>query len=263
MKALDLQINGRWARVWEAGSGPPLLLLHGGIGDALLHWECAAPELEHVFHMLAPCLPSYEGSDALDSPSWDTLLDWLKSILDELRLQRVPICGNSFGGAFAQVFAARYPERVSHLILVNSGPLIRLPAWLGRLASGPLGKPLQKALTKLMYSDGGLARMIAERRVLTDSFVQCARDNGPRFGTLMTAVSASKPPPLGELDIPVTVIWGDLDGVVSEQTSQKLASRYRNGTLRRVEGVGHMPQVEAPVRFAMIVRDVLGAPVPR
>lgn len=258
MKTLDLQINGRRVRVLEAGSGPPLLLLHGGLGDARLHWETAAKELEHVFHLYAPCLPSYEGSDALEYPSWDALLDWLNAILDELHLDRVPLCGNSFGGAFAQAFAARYPQRVSHLILVNSGPLISLPAFVGKWLSSPLGKSMGALLNKVMYSKKMLSETIAEPRVRSEDFVRRVRENAPLFSALMLGVSASKPPWPLNIQIPVTVVWGDSDRLVSEKAAKKLVGSFENAVLRRVEGVGHMPQLEAPVRFAMIVREVLG-----
>lgn len=254
----DLKLRCGSVRVLEAGSGPPLLLLHGGLGDARTHWETASEELSHVFRLYAPCLPSYPGSDALDHPSWAGLTDWLNGILDGLGLDRVPICGNSFGGALAQAFAARFPERVSHLLLVNSGPLISVPAFAAALLKSPLGKPLNRLVNKVMYSKTMLSKTIAEPRVLSEAFIDSVFEHAPLFSSLMSQVAASKAPAIVPSDLPVTVIWGDTDWLMPEKAARKLAGTYKNASLRRVEGVGHMPQLEAPVRFALIVREVLG-----
>jgi pimeloyl-ACP methyl ester carboxylesterase len=114
--------------VWRGGSGAPLLLLHGGLGDASTHWRWCWNALADGYALYAPDLPGMGGmSAALDTPGYQALVDWTVALLDALGLQQVAVVGNSFGGALARLLAANYPARVSRVLLVNGGRVVGLP----------------------------------------------------------------------------------------------------------------------------------------
>jgi pimeloyl-ACP methyl ester carboxylesterase len=71
-QACRIAVEGRPCRYWVAGpdNGRPLLLLHGGLGDAALHWGRALPDLARDFHVLAPDLPGFGASAPLPEPSY-------------------------------------------------------------------------------------------------------------------------------------------------------------------------------------------------
>src|SRR5581483_9513713 len=92
------EVNG--ARLWydEAGSGPPLLLLHGGLGDSEL-WEPVVPFLADSFRVIRTDLRFYGRSTGPAAP-WSWHEDVI-GILDELGCERAALAGLSLGGRIA------------------------------------------------------------------------------------------------------------------------------------------------------------------
>ena len=113
-----VEVNG--ARLWydEAGSGPALLLLHGGLGDSGL-WEPVVPFLAERFRTIRTDLRFFGRSTGPAAP-WSWHEDVL-GVLDELGIERTALAGLSLGGRLATEIALAHPERVSALVLVAPG----------------------------------------------------------------------------------------------------------------------------------------------
>jgi pimeloyl-ACP methyl ester carboxylesterase len=118
-----IEVEGRSVSYLSAGpaDGPPLLLVHGGLGDAALHFERIVPLLAARYRVIAPDLPRFGDTAPLPDASFDRLADWLVSLADALALGRVVLVGNSFGAGLSRVLAARHPERVRGLVLLGGG----------------------------------------------------------------------------------------------------------------------------------------------
>jgi pimeloyl-ACP methyl ester carboxylesterase len=111
-------VNG--ARLWydEAGSRPPLLLLHGGLGDSEL-WEPVVPFLAEHFRTIRTDLRFFGRSTGPAAPwSWH---DDVIGLLDELAIERTALAGLSLGGRLATEITLGHPERISALALVAPG----------------------------------------------------------------------------------------------------------------------------------------------
>ncbi|HET8556524.1 MAG TPA: alpha/beta hydrolase [Gaiellaceae bacterium] len=105
----SVDVNG--ARLWydEAGSGPAVLLLHGGLGDSGL-WEPVVPFLAERFRTIRSDLRFYGRSTGPNAPwSWQ---DDAIGVLDELGIQRAAIVGLSMGGKLALDIALAHPDRL-------------------------------------------------------------------------------------------------------------------------------------------------------
>jgi 3-oxoadipate enol-lactonase len=114
------EVNG--ARLWydEAGSGPAVLLLHGGLGDSGL-WEPVVPFLAERFRVVRTDLRFFGRSTGPAAPwSWP---DDAIGVLDELAIERAALVGLSLGGRIALDAALEAPDRVSALALVAPGGL--------------------------------------------------------------------------------------------------------------------------------------------
>ena len=113
-----VEVNG--ARLWydEAGSGPALLLLHGGLGDSGL-WEPVVPFLAERFRVIRTDLRFFGRSTGPAAPwSWE---DDVIGVLDELGVERAALAGLSLGGRLAIEIALDHPERITALALVAPG----------------------------------------------------------------------------------------------------------------------------------------------
>jgi pimeloyl-ACP methyl ester carboxylesterase len=114
----SVDVNG--ARLWydEAGSGPVVLLLHGGLGDSGL-WEPVVPLLAEHFRTIRTDLRFYGRSTGPAVPwSWQ---DDAIGVLDELGIERAAIVGLSLGGRLALDIALDHPDRLWAVVGVAPG----------------------------------------------------------------------------------------------------------------------------------------------
>src|SRR6476659_7501513 len=104
-----VDVNG--ARLWydESGSGPAVLLLHGGLGDSGL-WEPVVPFLAERFRTIRTDLRFFGRSVGPAGPwSWQ---DDVVGVLDELGIERAALVGLSLGGKLALDIALAHPDRL-------------------------------------------------------------------------------------------------------------------------------------------------------
>src|SRR5579871_4559895 len=115
MQIVRVDVDGRETAVFTAGSGEPLVFLHGG--GVVEGFDCFAP-LAETFRFLAPQTPGFNGT-ALEPPitGVDELVRHTGRVLDELGVERTSLVGHSLGGWLAASFAAAHPERVRSLVL--------------------------------------------------------------------------------------------------------------------------------------------------
>ncbi|MEP6988420.1 MAG: alpha/beta fold hydrolase, partial [Chloroflexota bacterium] len=127
----NILIDGLNVHYWEDGTDQArtLLLIHGGVGDAQLHWAPVLPILAESFHVLAPDLPGFGSSQPLPVNRTDVLLHWIKSFIDAHQLEQVVLVGNAFGAMIVRLFAAANPKYAPAVILINGGGVPELPAF--------------------------------------------------------------------------------------------------------------------------------------
>ena len=117
-----ITIEGRQAKYWIGGSGKPLVLIHGGLGDAQQHWSSTFEALVPHFQVLAPDLPGFGVSAPLPMPSYQNYLNWLQLLFDMLNIGGpLLMMGHSFGAALSRFFAAENTGYVSRLVLIDGG----------------------------------------------------------------------------------------------------------------------------------------------
>lgn len=115
-----VRADGRTISYREAGSGTPLLLLHG-IGSGAASFETELAEgARRGFRTIAWEAPGYGGSDRLpqEKPATADYAQSAAQLLDALGIQKAHILGHSLGGMMAASFARHYPDRVISLVLV-------------------------------------------------------------------------------------------------------------------------------------------------
>ena len=117
-KAGDLQLHYH-----EAGTGAPLVLLHGGGpgASAWRNWKQNLPALAGHFRVLAVDQPGYGRSDKplVRGGMWEFYARAVRDLLDELGIERTHFVGNSLGGGTTLKFALDHPERTDRLVLMG------------------------------------------------------------------------------------------------------------------------------------------------
>ena len=108
-RARHVQIHGRSLRVFEAGDGDPVILLHGGGADSsILSWGDVFDPLSRHVHLYALDWPGYGRSEPIEGVlTGERLVDTLVALIDHLGIARVNLAGISMGGEAALGYALR------------------------------------------------------------------------------------------------------------------------------------------------------------
>ncbi len=121
----SVQVGARRIHLSEFGSGPALLMLHGGGPGAsgLSNYTHNIQALAQGFRVLVPDLPGYGKSSKTVDPvdPFGDLAGAMLGLLDTLDIQRAHVVGNSLGGACALRMALEQPARIGRLVLMGPG----------------------------------------------------------------------------------------------------------------------------------------------
>jgi pimeloyl-ACP methyl ester carboxylesterase len=262
----------RWSQgetqLYELGTGPPLLYVHGGLGGAYELVPILAA-LAETHRVLVVDRPGHGLADPYDYRGID-LLDhgrtFLRDVVDALELPTVDVVANSLGALFSVAFAIDAPGRVARLALVGAPfgimrrpPLLMLPLGLP-LIGGPLGRYLFSNATR----DGSrkfFGQVLVEHpeRVdnrLLDVDVAHTRRNVESLLSLIACVADwrrlgyRRELILGErwraLTMPTLLVWPEHDAFGSPENGEALVAANRHLRLVRLPGAGHLPWIDDP-----------------
>jgi pimeloyl-ACP methyl ester carboxylesterase len=259
----------RWTggntQIIEYGKGTPMLLLHGGMGEAL-QWAPIMPLLGERYHLYAVDRPGHGMADPFTYNNSSFLSDatvFIKEILQTLQLNKVTLTGCSMGGLWATAFTLQYPEQVSHLFLVGSpaGITRQLPFMLRagtlpglrRLIRSMMLKPTTRSTLsfwkQLLVANPG---MLDEDLLIALTASQAR--NAPNWFTLIDSVfdfrGMKKNLVLGDkwndLSVPVTFIWGDKDAWAPVSLGEALVAGNPHYKMITIPNAGHAPWIDSP-----------------
>lgn len=254
-------------------SGAPLILLHGS--NASLHtWEPWVAALGDQFRILTVDLPSHGLTGAVTSQDYsqEAMAKFVAEFATAMRLDRFALGGNSMGGGVAARFAGQYPDRLTHLILVDAGGMpSKTPTDPGlgfKLARIPVLQYVLLYVTPRYLFDEGLKKAIADDALVTpemvDRYWELNRRAGNRQATLkrfQTERDTYIQDHAAEIRVPTLILWGDADTLAPRDIGEAYAGAIKGSKLVVYKNVGHIPMEEVPDQTARAVREFL-APTP-
>ncbi len=250
-----ITVQDRPARVWRGGTGKPLVLLHGGLGDASTHWRWCWSSLADSYAVFAPDLPGFGGMTApLPDPSYQAYVEWLIALFDALQLKDVALAGNSIGGVFARLTAPQQRNRVTHLILVNGGNVSMSGAMQALLKVPGVSGLVMNAAARSSASPKTLEKAVYNKALLTPEFVAETHKRVDDFNETMRVVAQTALPPHRAPNCPTLIVWGTQDHLADPKASQNLIKEIPGAKLRQIENSGHMPQMEQTEAFIAAIR---------
>ncbi|MFN8433441.1 MAG: alpha/beta hydrolase [Anaerolineales bacterium] len=258
MQNKTISLNNQTITYWQGGSGAPLLLIHGGIGNAELHWAPIWNQLAERYTVIAPNLPSFGETSPLERVGFAQIADWVVNLLDALKVESASVIGNSFGGGVSRLMASRHERRVKRLILVNGGAIPNIPLFVGRMMQSSIFNGMFNMIRKQTFSFKGLAPMFADRSFLTNEFIAQAEADSLGFVTLMRQSASEGVGTEVVPQVPTLVLWGEDDKFTKVSMGQNLAKMIPNAEFKLFVGAGHMPQIEKPDEFVKHVVEFLG-----
>ena len=258
------------------GTGPPIALMHGGPGldhTTLLGLSPLSRDYQLVFYDHR-C--NGRSSGDAESMTWDNLTADADALRATFGFERWTVLGHSFGGNVALMYALRYPDRVSRLILMDTAADAY---WINQHAPNLLAKRGYRASTvaaaRRFYTGDLEPRKVAStvmrfmrayfhRLRLRDLPAMIA--GGARmklrpsahvvgFGTLLKQWNVTHR--LHEIDVPTLVVAGRDDFLYPPECEALLADRLPNASLEIIERAGHIPQAENPEALIEVIRAFL------
>ena len=261
-----MDFDGARMRYLRAGSGPPLLLLHGLMGYSF-SWRFAMPALAPIRTCLAPDMLGAGFSDRpnIDHSMRATALRVLKFV-ENLGIDSFDLLGTSRGGAVAMCAAAeclqRGKPRVRSLILVAPvNPFSAHGRWLAPICGSRFGSGLARAIVERMpflypYFHG---RLYGDRAKIPPGTLEGYKAPLAIPGLFEHALSivSSWTADLRELDallprlssIPTLLMWGTRDPAVYFSSMERLGRFFPRAETAIFSGVGHLPYEECPEEF--------------
>jgi 3-oxoadipate enol-lactonase len=243
----------------KEGSGNPLILLHC-LGVDHHFWDFARP-LAQNFTLYRYDLPGHGVSPVLQSAyTIADLADQLAAIMEKHAITRAHIGGISLGGLIAQDFAARYPERVDRLALIDTTPrytdeMRRMWAERADTARSKGVEVMVDALLGIWFSKQALARNDAGVRYVRETLTHC---NGEAYAVACEALAAADlRPALGSIRAKTLVVCGDDDIPSFLDAARQLAGSIPDARLEWISGTRHASVLEKSADAVALLRRFL------
>jgi 2-hydroxymuconate-semialdehyde hydrolase len=265
-RTYGLEIDGCTTNVIEAGTGPPLVLQHGGIECGGVMWSPVINDLARRYRVVVPDAPGLGESDPVDRLDIDAFTRWFDSFLELAHLEKPALVAHSLFGSVAARYAARRSDRLSRLIIYGApgvGPY-KMPWQLRYVAIRHALRPTPRNAER--FDRFALFDLDATRRRDPDWFrafdaynrAQARRRHVKRTMNRLIAdqAKAIDRAELSRIDVPVSLLWGRHDRMVPLAIAEAAASGF-GWPLRVVDEAAHAPHIETPDRFVAALAALL------
>ena len=246
----------------EAGSGTPLLLIHGWPHDHTM-WAGQLGGLATNARVLAPDLRGAGGSTVRGPYTIDQYADDLVAFLGSLGIARAVVCGLSMGGYIAFAMLRRHRDRIRGLVLADT----RATADTDELRANrerQIALIEQEGMAALAERQlqPTLARSTIERHAPLVNAVRRMMASVPPEGAIgALRAMAARPdstPLLETIDVPTLVVGGAEDTITTPDVLRAMAASIRKSRVEILEQSGHLCPLERPAAFNHVVSEFLG-----
>jgi pimeloyl-ACP methyl ester carboxylesterase len=260
--ASQIEIGDLTVRFERRGSGPPLVLLHGGLSDHR-EWRRQLDGLADTFTLLAWDAPGCGGStDPPDHYRMPDYADRLCDFIEALDLDRPHVLGLSWGSTLALELYRRRPDIPRTLILTAA-----YAGWAGSLPPETVTERLKAALRDIdalapeafvrtwvpsLFSKGASPQAIEDYVAIMAEF----HPGGVRV-MLHAMAESDLRDVLPTVKVPTLLLYGEEDQRSPLSVAREMESAIPGSTLVLLPGVGHMSNIEAPETFNAAVKEFL------
>ena len=255
-------------RDWGQLSASPILLLHG-FGEQTRSYDTLASSLADRWRVLGLDMRGHGASGRADDYRWEAFVDDIVAFVDTLRLAPITIVGHSMGATFGYLYAARHPETMTRLVLIDQAPGAELqPETMQKL--GPLIKRNTfKGPEELIEQMQKILPRYRESELIRTAFHQLERRPDGRWRwrfdpKLLSPESGLTTPDVEELladlrrvQCPTLLIRGADSENLSRDVAERAVAALPNGTLVDVPEAGHYVPWENPEGLSAAVRAFL------
>ncbi len=247
----------------EVGQGTPVVLLHGfPLSSAI--WYQQQLDISDCYRVITPDLRGHGRSPAPPGVyEMDLLASDVLALLDTLHVKQAVIMGHSMGGYVALAAWKRAPDRLLALGLITSqaGADTEQGRQGRYLLADKVAAQGSKVVAEAMLFKLFAPNLSAHSKII-DGVGQMILNTASAgiIGALKgMALRPDSIPVLPGIKIPVLILAGKNDQIISPDKPQAMAARLPKGTLSLIENAGHMPMLEQPTATTIAIREFLRA----
>jgi pimeloyl-ACP methyl ester carboxylesterase len=245
----------------EAGSGPPLVLVHGLGSNATQDWGRLIVLLGRRFHVYAPDLPGFGESERPSAADYSIPMqvEAVRAFMEAKGVRRARVAGISMGGWIVSRLAGEYPGMVERLVVVDAAGMrpersdIPAEVLLPRDEEG-VRRLVAAVRNNAPVPPAFVARDILARRRREEWIVRRALESMAAGRDWLNGT-------LGRAGMPILVVWGKQDRLIPVAYAAELQAEFPRAGLVVLDGCGHVPMADCPVAFDRAVIPFLSAGV--
>jgi pimeloyl-ACP methyl ester carboxylesterase len=257
-----VEVGGLRIAFAREGQGPPLLMLHGFVGDGVGTWRYQLETLSDEFTVVAWDAPGAGRSSTV--PESFRLADYaycLFEFVSALNLAHPYVAGLSFGSVLALELFRRHHALPRKLVLASA-----YAGWAGSFPADVVLERLELSLRLSRLPAPDFAAAMLPSMFSSEAAADRAADfaaNVAEFhpagfrAMAMASAEADMRDVLADIDLPTLLLYGDQDVRAPRQVADALLAGIPGSRLVMIPGVGHISSVEAPDRFCAEVRTFL------
>ena len=256
-----VEVEGLEIAYQRAGTGPPLVLVHGALVDSRM-WRPQLEGMSDEFTVVAWDAPGCgRSSDPPETFRLPDFADCLAGFIERLALDRPHVLGLSFGGGLAIQFYARHPALPRTLVLAAA-----YAGWAGSLPPEVVAQRLAKALreSELLpeeFLPGWIPDLLTDAAPpeVADELLTIMLECRPAGMRAMAHAFAEADlrDVLPHIAVPTLLLYGDADRRSPLDVAEALRDDIPGSKLVVLPGVGHASNLEAPEQFNQAVRSFL------
>jgi pimeloyl-ACP methyl ester carboxylesterase len=247
----------------DSGTGLPVLFIHGHPFNQSM-WDPQAAALSSKYRVITFDLRGYGASEApsTEATTLETMAADIDALLDHLEIDQAVIVGLSMGGQIAMAFAEQYPKRLAGIVLAATFSQADTPeaavarrAMADRFLQEGSALPGLEMLPKLV-AHGSIKR---DPALAANVYAMIAHTPPAGAAAALRGRSRRKDytPTLPHISAPALIFVGTEDAYTTVGAATQMQHAIPNSSLAIFEGIGHMPNLEAPDRFNAVLEEFL------
>ncbi len=257
VQSKNIKVDGLDVHYYTAGEGDPLVVIHGGGGDAR-SWQRNIGDLATKYTVYAPDLPGYGLTQPLKGKYYiPELADFVAKFAKTLGLNKFNLVGHSLGGGIALNLALKIPSHIKKLVLVSSLCLgDEIAFWL-KLISLPT---IISLLGTLFIWGFKLAKWFINHLNLANYVLPLTPDS-MKVGVSISDFHRQRlvlEKQLSKIKVPTLLVWGARDSVVPVKQAYRAAKEIPDCQLMVFKRSGHNVHREQLKNFSRLVTQFLG-----
>lgn len=231
-----------------------IVLLHG-FGANKDNFTRFSRKLTDQYHVILPDSVGFGESSRIENAQYnsDAQATRLHQFITQLGIKQIHLGGSSMGGHISLAFAAKYPQQVKSLLLLDSGGFWSVPRMpiFANFGSGKNPLIIENEEDYLKLYQVVMSNPPFVPQFMLREFAQDSLKNAALERNISTQLATD---PIEQraktVKTPTLVIWGKEDQLLDVKTTQTIKALMPQAQIIIMDNTGHLPMLEAPTKVA-------------